>query len=104
MVRATWTLVADVRRRDCPHPAATVVIEGLRQLLVGVHHEGAVPGDRLANRLTAEARDIEMRRTAFLREVGRKADHVACAERRQLSGADGRTRCPHGSPAVEDVD
>src|SRR6266704_1114823 len=40
--------------RDLAHAAALVVAHGLRDLLLRVHHERAVAGDRLSDRNTGE--------------------------------------------------
>ena len=46
--------------RDRPETAGLVVLEGLDELLAGVHHEGAVGGDGLTDGLPAQDQDVEL--------------------------------------------
>src|SRR2546430_5783788 len=101
--RRSSGLAADAGCGNRAHAASSVVIEGLRQLLVGVHHEWPVPGNRLTDRLTAQHQHLEVRRAAFLREVGGQADHVARAKRRQLSRSDDRPLLAYRSAAGQYV-
>src|SRR5205807_4457543 len=96
-------LVADVTSRDGAHPAAAVIVERLGKLFVRVHHKGAVPGDRLADGLTADHQHLEVRCPAFLDEVRREGHYVAGAERGQLSRANRGTSRPHGTASRQQI-
>src|SRR5690606_35068810 len=52
--------------RDDAQLAGAEVLERLLQLVLVVHHERAVPGHRLADRLTTEDEQIEVRAAALL--------------------------------------
>ena len=77
--------VADVVRGNRAHPAGLVVGERLRDLGMRVHHERSVVRHRLADRPAAEDEQVEVGMTALLVRAGGRGDHVAVAERGQLS-------------------
>src|SRR5712664_2213841 len=70
--------------RDAAEAAGLVVLERLDQLVPGVHHEGAIGGHGLPDRLTAQDEDVQFAAGALLRAGGRDGDHVTGAERGQL--------------------
>ena len=55
---------------DRPEAALGEVVEGLAQLVLGVHHEGALPGDRLTDRLAAEQQHLEVAGARVLAGIG----------------------------------
>src|SRR5207245_5633282 len=63
-----------------------VVLVGPSQLFVRVHHERAVPRDRLADRLAAHDVHVECRRIAVLSAIGSDADRVAGPQHGELTG------------------
>ena len=66
-------VVAGVRLGgDGAEPAGLEVLEGLDQLVPGVHHERAVRGDRLADRLAAEDQDVQPVAGAVVAAAGRR--------------------------------
>src|SRR5712691_4328205 len=72
---------------DDAQAAGAIVVERAGELFVRVHHEGAVPGDRFADRQTAHDVGVERRRVAILARVGTHANRAATAEYGELAGA-----------------
>jgi len=72
--------------RDAAEQALLVVLEGLGELGLGVHHERSVDGDLLADRLAAEQQHVQRRRRAVHLGVGRERERLPRAEDRQLAG------------------
>ena len=72
--------------RDPAEASGPEVVERLDELLAGVHHERSVRRDGLADRLTTENQNVEVRGVVVLRLVGGDADRVAGAEHRELTG------------------
>jgi hypothetical protein len=71
---------------DRAEPAGLEVLECLHDLDLGVHHERAGPGDRLADRLPAEDEQFRRGVPRVLPVSGADGDRVARAEDRELSG------------------
>ena len=72
-----------------PRRAGLEVLEGLDQLGLGVHHEGAVRGHGLADRLTTEDVDVERAVAGVLPVVG--------SDRRRSDPPPKTASCPHDS-------
>src|SRR6266540_4153226 len=73
-------LVARPRLRgDGAEPSGLVVLERPQQLLAGVHHEGTVGGDRLADRQAAEHQHVQLRAAALLPGVRAVRHHITRA-------------------------
>ena len=70
---------------DDAEPAGLVVLDGLEDLLAGVHHERAVVGDRCANRQPTQQQHVER---LGLPAGGRHDEMVARVEDDQLAALD----------------
>src|SRR5215471_16343533 len=73
--------------RDAAQPARLVVLERPDQLVPRVHHERAVRGDRLPDRLAAQEQDVEVLAWPLLARVGPERERAAGPENDQLPGA-----------------
>src|SRR6266542_2123236 len=83
-------LVARPRLRgDGAEPSGLVVLERPQQLLAGVHHEGTVGGDRLADRQAAEHQHVELWAAALLAGIRADGHHVTGAVDGELAHAHG---------------
>src|SRR5580700_12049545 len=71
-------------RRDAAQPARLVVLEGLDQLVPGVHHERAVRGDRLPDRLAAQEQQVEVLARTLLPLGGAERERAAGPEHDEL--------------------
>src|SRR5947209_610398 len=82
--------------RDSTQAASLEVLERLAQLVLRVHHERAVPGDRLADGLTAEEQHVHGL-------AGVDLDRAALPEHGQLAGLDRVVVAAHGASAGQHV-
>ena len=80
--RGVWGLVVD--GGDGAHAAGVEVVDGLDDLLTGVHHERPVVGDRLADGHPAEQQHLEVLGRPFLAVGGAQRDRVTGAEHHEL--------------------
>src|SRR5690242_4620825 len=67
-------------RGNRPEPAGLVVLEGAHELGPRVHHEGAVCGDRLPDRLAAEHQYVELLARAVHPALSSEREHLAWTE------------------------
>ena len=63
-------------RRHRSQPTRFEILEGLRDLAAGVHHEGPVVLDRLPDGPAPEDQDLEVAGPGILRVVGPERDEV----------------------------
>src|SRR5215471_12256026 len=87
VVTGTW-LLGDRSwlGRDAAQPARLVVLERPDQLVPRVHHERAVGGDGLPDRLAAQEQDVEVLARPLLARVGSERDRAARPEGDELPG------------------
>ena len=75
--------------RNGPEAARLVVLEGLDDLVPGVHDEGPVGHDRLADGSAPQDQDVEDRVTRLLDLIGRDLEGVPRTVDGQIPGVDG---------------
>src|SRR6266511_3150385 len=92
-----------LRGRNGPHAAGPIVRDRLDDLVVGVHHEGAVEDGRLADRQPAEQQDLEARRTAGLARIRLDGQSIARPEHAQLTLANRPPFRPDAARAGERI-
>ena len=76
--------VGEVDGGDGAHAAGVEVVDGLEDLLAGVHHERAVVRDGLADRQPAEQQHLERVGRTLLVVGGAHGERVAGAEDHEL--------------------
>src|SRR4051794_29940493 len=83
-----FSLLTALARYDA-QPARLKILKGLRKLLTGVHHEGAVVCHWLADRLAAHDVEIQGRGMAVLIAIRAEAEGITLTEDSELACSDG---------------
>src|SRR5437868_6180064 len=95
------TCLAELFGGDGTQPPGLVVVEGLEELVAGVHDERAVVGNRLTDREAAHDVDVDGWAAALLLPVSPDANRVASSEDGELPHAKRTTLGPDVAGPVE---